>query len=72
MPQDAVAGYVATNHPNQHIEAKEVRWMLSASLARLAGEAIDIVMDRYDCKTRDEALEAIFAEIINTHGVQMQ
>jgi hypothetical protein len=72
MPQDAFAGYLATNHPQMHIEAKDVRWMLSGSLARLAGEAIDVMMERYDCKTRDEALEAIFAEIINTYGVQMQ
>jgi hypothetical protein len=72
MPQDAFAGYLATNHPQQHIEAKEVRWMLSGSLAKLAGEAIDVMMERYDCKTRDEALECIFAEIINTYGVQMQ
>jgi hypothetical protein len=72
MPQDAFAGYLATNHPQQHIEARDVRWMLSGSLARLAGEAIDVMMERYDCKTRDEALEAIFAEIINTYGVQTQ
>lgn len=63
---------VQAQYPNQHIEARSVRWMLPESLAKLAGEAIEIVMVRYDCKTRDEALEAIFAEIINTRGVQMQ
>jgi hypothetical protein len=72
MPQDAFAGYLATNHPQQHIEARSVRWMLSGSLAKLGNEAIDVMMERYDCRTRDEALEAIFAEIINTYGVQMQ
>ena len=72
MPQDAFAGYLATNHPQQHLEARSVTWKLSPSLASLAQEAVEVVMGRCDCKTRDEALECIFAEIINTYGVQMQ
>ena len=73
MPQDAFAGYLATNHPQQHVSATQrVTWNLEADVVRLIQEAIDVAMIRQGCTTREEAIEAICADYIATYSVQMQ
>jgi hypothetical protein len=73
MPQDAFAGYLATNHPQQHVQATQrVTWNLDAGVVRVIQEAIDVAMLRQDCRTREEAIEAICADYIATYSVQMQ
>lgn len=72
LSREQFAAKVEQEYPDQHIEARSVRWTLPGSLAKLADEAIEVMMERNDCRTRDEALGAIFAEIINTYAVQMQ
>lgn len=72
LSREQFAAKVEREFPDQHIEAKNVRWMLSGSLARLAGEAIEVAMYRYEVKTREEALEAIFADFIASYSVPMQ
>lgn len=72
LSREQFAAKVEKDYPDQHLEAKSVRWMLSGSLSRLAGEAIDIAMVRWDVKTREEALEGIFADFIASYGVPMQ
>jgi hypothetical protein len=73
MPQDAFGGYLATNHPQQHVQATQrVTWNLDAGVVRVIQEAIDVAMLRQDCRTREEAIEAICADYIATYSVQMQ
>jgi hypothetical protein len=72
LSEERFAAKIAEEYPDQHIEAKTSRWMLAPSLARLRDEAIDVAMVRQDCRTREEALEAIFADYIATYAVQMQ
>jgi hypothetical protein len=73
MPQDAFAGYLATNHPQQHLSATQrVTWNLDAGVVRVIQEAIDVAMLRQGCTSREEAIEAICADYIATYSVQMQ
>jgi hypothetical protein len=72
LSEQEFAAKIEHDYPDQHMEARSITWKLSPSLAKLAREAVDVAMVHWDCKTRDEALEAIFAEVVATYSVPMQ
>ncbi len=73
MPQEAFTATIAADHPEQHVQARQrLVWNLDADVVRVIQEAIDVAMLRQDCKTREEAIEAICADYIATYSVQMQ
>ena len=72
LPEKKFVEEVNRAHPDQHLEARQPVIMADKAVSEKRDEAIEIAKKVYNCTNDGEALEAIFADFIDSHAVEYE